>query len=176
MIGYIHTCICIYIHIYICVCVCVYVMVCMYICSIYVYISKYISTACSVCILLLLCMFSEWPCGSRQLVEKLPSWKDYFFPSQHSLVAYHSICTVETLWRLCFSLWHVYYCWLFIGVASDITRIQNLMENYLIFWLLQSFSCLFWNDPWVLVWKLYCRCIHWNCDLQLFILINYGFL
>lgn len=63
---------------------------------------------------------------------------------------------------------HEMYIWNSKNVC--IARRNNLTFNSLIF----DFSSLH-NGPWAISWELFCRCFHWDCASQLFLLIHYVF-
>ena len=123
---------------------------------VHMYTHIFLNITCSVCKMLLLCMFSEliilhWTANCM-----------YFFPrenhlshSKNSLVAYWvevswifsihfgmSIDAIHTQNLFGYSCW-----WSFMCMASDITRRYNLTTNSLIIWLLYFLPLFktFWN-------------------------------
>lgn len=65
---------------------------------IYAHKAKYANTPCSVCAVLLLCVFSGWPLGIGQPVDVLFPGKDHFSRCLHSLAACSFLCNVEVSW------------------------------------------------------------------------------
>lgn len=100
----------------------------------------------SVCIMLLYEWFQGW--SNRLVCFSLE--EGYISSSHHSLVAWHSLCWVESLWLFLsppgmpivailvqFKIWQSHW-WDSIYGASDITKKHSLTENSLIFWPSQS--------------------------------------
>ena len=89
------------------------------------YILKYRNTTCSICIMLLVCVWFLVLAFRRLFILLLV------------LLSWQFLSIVEVLWN-------------FMDVASDIHKRYNLAAIFIFLWLLKTFCSLFHNDSWVL--------------------------
>lgn len=115
-------------------CVCVYA---------YVFLYK----ACSVFMMLPVCLFPDLAIWYWLTNQSFLSWRRLFLPLTVFLGCYSSLGKVEALWCFPHLFWHFHWCCLCsahiqavvlvspYGVDSSITRRHNLIANSLTFWL-----------------------------------------